>query len=193
MDHGQAYCKNCHNSLEITRNTRREDGNVKSVSKPEDLVKLKVSEGEQYIVNFNEGTLRYYILENKIGKEDEKELYKKFKSLIKQQKNVAQFIFLCNSCNTSYVIQPGTVFYNISFDTKNRTEDDEDVNVKIFDPIQPRTKDYVCPKRECDSHKDTSNKEALFYKTGHGYHTKYICCMCKTTWNVWLIYIYYIN
>lgn len=190
MDHGQAYCKNCHNSLEITRNTRRDDSNVKSITKPEDLLKLKASEGEQYIVNFNEGTLRYYILENKIGKEEEKELYKKFKSLIKQQKNVAQFIFLCNSCNTSYVIQPGTVFYNISFDNKsvgsstNKTVDDEDVNVKIFDPIQPRTKNYICPTRECDSHKDLVNKEALFYKTGNGYHTKYICCMCKTTWNV---------
>lgn len=184
MHAGQAYCKNCHNSLEITRNTKRDDTNVRSINKPEDLAKLKTSDGEQYIVNFNEGTLRYYILENKIGKEEEKELYKKFKSLIKQQKNVAQFIFLCNSCNTSYVIQPGTVFYNISFENKNKNEDDEDVNIKILDPILPRSKDYVCPKRECDSHKDLANKEAVFYRTGNGYHIKYICCMCKTSWNV---------
>lgn len=178
------YCKNCYNSLEITRNTRKDESNIKSITKPDDLLKMKIQDGQQVIVNFNEGTLRAYIMENELDKETEKQLYQKFKQLLKQQKNVAQFIFLCNNCSTSYVIQPGTVLYNITFDNKNKIVEDEDVDVKIQDPILPRTKDYICPNGNCAGHKDTKNKEAVFYRISNGYNLKYICTVCKTAWNV---------
>uniref|UniRef100_A0A6C0LYT6 Uncharacterized protein n=1 Tax=viral metagenome TaxID=1070528 RepID=A0A6C0LYT6_9ZZZZ len=178
------YCKNCNDSLDITRNTKREDGNIKTITNPEELSKLRIEEGYQYMINFNEGTLKDYIIDNGLKKEDEINLYNKFKTLVKQQKNVAQFIFLCSNCNTSYVIQPGTILFNISFDTKNKTgEDDEVLNI-IQNPILPRTHDYICPNKSCDTLKSDKNKEAVFYRDRHGYNTKYVCCVCLTRWNV---------
>jgi hypothetical protein len=178
------YCKNCHDSLEITRNNKRSDADIQTIATPSELDKLKVKEDQQYMINFNEGALRYYIAENQLNEAKEKELFKKFNTMLKQQKDVAKFIFLCNNCNTSYVIQPGTVLYNISFDNKSSTIEEDDADVKTSDPILPRTKDYVCPNGRCESHKDKINKEAVFYRVGHGYHLKYICCVCKTPWNV---------
>lgn len=178
------YCKNCYYSLEITRNTKREEGNIKSVNKPEELVKLKIADGQQYIINFNEGVLKDYVIDNNLDKEAEVALYKKFKTLLKQQKNAAQFIFACSNCGSSYVIQPGTVLYNINFDSKNKVMDDDDIENKCLDPILARTKDYICPNKSCVTHKKDADKEAVFIRQGTGFNLKYICCVCKTQWNV---------
>lgn len=179
------YCKNCNFSLEITRNNKRDDTNVKVIAKPEELVKLKVSNDVNYVINFNENTLKDYIKDNNIMENDAYEYLKKFKNLVKQQKSVANFSFLCTNCGTSYVIQPGTIFYNINLNNKSKAQTDDDVELKCMNPILPRTKDYICPNSSCKTHKDLLNKEAVFYRVAHEeYNLKYICCTCKTQWSV---------
>ena len=178
------YCKNCHYSLEITRNTKREEGNVKTISRPEELYKLKPSNDVQYIINFNEVVFKEYLKDKGISGDDFTSAMNKFRSILKQQKTVAPFVFLCTHCGSSYVIQSGTILYNINLDMKSKMADEDDIELKCQDPILPRTKDYICPNKSCKSLKNTVEKEAVFYRSGGGYNLKYICCVCKTQWAV---------
>jgi hypothetical protein len=178
------YCKNCQYSLDITRNTKRDEGNIKTISKPEELYKLKPSNDLQYIINFNEVVLKEYLKEKNIEGDDYNAVIDKFKRLLKQQKTIAPFMFLCTNCGSSFVIQPGTILYDFNLDTKGKATDEDDIELKCQDPILPRTKDYICPNKSCKSHNNSLEKEAVFYRNSSGYNLRYICCECKTQWSV---------
>lgn len=186
------YCKNCDYSLEISKNNNPELDvtRIKNINNPANLVKIvikneKVEQDIQYNINFNDKELKDYLNERSDLSDYQKDIIiGKFEQIIKHQKNISKFFFVCNNCSTSYVLQPGTSIYSINFDKSVGGMIDEDVSVKIQDPILPRTKDYICPNKTCESRKDSKNKEAIFYRNGKDYHLKYICTICKTQWNI---------
>ena len=53
---------------------------------------------------------------------------------------------------------------------------------KCNDPTLPRTKDYICHNAKCISHKNLENKEAIFFREGKSYITRYVCCNCHSNW-----------
>jgi len=92
--------------------------------------------------------------------------------------------FICQNCNSSFEIEPGTVILSTNFDVNNQNIQQYDFGFKIMDPTLPRTKDYICPKTECDSHKPENNvkREAVIFRESKSFITRYVCTMCLTDW-----------
>jgi len=201
------YCKNCSDSLDITKNTAlAQQENIKILNKPEELIKIVLQEIDpkkkktindyQLSINFSESLLKSHIetledinftnLETSFG-EFKNLILIKFKEIIKQQKNTVQFFFSCTNCATTYVLEPGLVLYSINLD-KSELNIEEDPAIKCTDPTLPRTKDFMCPNNKCiNNTKKTAtevltNKEAVFYRNNKTYNLKYICCQCNTQW-----------
>jgi hypothetical protein len=179
--------------------------NIKVLNKPDDVVKQVLLELEpkkkkyinsdiQFSVNFSE-----LILKNYISSFDKKLLEKynitfdkfktlvlnKFQEIIKQQREVTNFIRQCSNCGSSFFLEPETVIYSINYERSYLFQDDE-TRIKCNDPTLPRTKDFICPNEKCitntESIKILQNKEAVFYRNQYEYNLKYICCDCFTQW-----------
>ncbi len=188
------YCKNCNFSLEITKNSALNPDNditqIRNLATPQELVKVVLNNADvgndvQFKISFNLNTLKDYLSEQKQIYEDQYQaVIDKFQQIVKQQKNTVQYYFICNTCSTSYVLQPGTVIYSINYDKSSGGLVDDDVTVRAQDPILPRTKDYTCPNKSCTSHKNLVDKEAVFYRNNKNFHLAYICTLCNTKWSV---------
>jgi hypothetical protein len=186
------YCKNCYYSLEITKNQAQETDvtRVKTLAGPADLVRLVLKDKKydpevQLAVGFSEAALKEHLHDlGDLTEDQQNAVIGRFQQIIKHQQNTSHFYFICNNCSTSYVLQPGTTLYSINFDKSSTSLLNEDVDMKVMDPILPRTKDYICPNKTCATHKQTGDKEAVFYRSGKDYRLKYICCACRTQWNV---------
>ena len=45
----------------------------------------------------------------------------------------------------------------------------------------PRTRRYVCINPECESHKDPTKREAVFFTMNNTYKKRYVCVTCKAS------------
>jgi hypothetical protein len=92
--------------------------------------------------------------------------------------NVAYFI--CKYCRFYKPIEPGTIIYskNYGYDSSIETED---YTYAVYDQTLPRTKNYVCKKPTCESHKNDEVKEAIITKNT-AEQIVYICTNCLTSW-----------
>jgi|SRR3989338_9608657 len=111
--------------------------------------------------------------------EKEKEI---FKHQIKIEPSIAYFI--CNNCFYSYKLQPGTILYSsISKDTSSSfsVEQFDDI---IHDHSLPRTRYYNCYNKKCKTYTDPKLKDAVFLRENTTNKLRYVCAVCKTSWNV---------
>ena len=59
-----------------------------------------------------------------------------------------------------------------------------DLSFKIMDPTLPRTKDFICPNKECETNKNTNlaTREAIIFRENRSFITRYVCTTCTTDW-----------
>lgn len=51
--------------------------------------------------------------------------------------------------------------------------------------ILPRTRDYICPNKNCKAHdKNFKEREAVFYRVNNTYRLKYLCTICDMEWQI---------
>lgn len=179
------FCQNCNNSLDIAKNM-----NVKKVDKtiintPEEFIKLDDSIIKDYYLNFNENNLKLYLKKENINSDKINNILKKFNKILINQKDLSQFYLKCINCNTSNVLQSGTILYSINFLATNTIDiTNDDIMIKCHDPILPRTNDYICHNSKCKTHKDINNKEAVFFRNDKDFNLTYICCICYNQWYI---------
>jgi len=103
-----------------------------------------------------------------------------------KNKNVydASIYFICQNCNSSFEIEPGTIILSTNLDVNNQRIQDHDLSFKIMDPTLPRTKDFICPNKECESNKNTNmaSREAIIFRENKSFITRYVCTACTTDW-----------
>ena len=119
----------------------------------------------------------------KLDSNNSKVILNKYDSLIIN--NSFDTYFICNNCNYHTKITSGTKIFETSF-KENKITDDSLLNLRIMDNTLPRTKDFICPNENCNSHKKENEKtrEAVFYRPyNNRYDVKYICSECVTLWN----------
>lgn len=109
-------------------------------------------------------------------KEKEK---KKSKLSIKEIESNRAY-FQCTKCGNQELIKPQTLVYSNDIDKSNISINNS--KYMIYDNTLPRTKNYTCENKKCITHKDSSKKEAVFYRTKDKYRLTYICVECKTQW-----------
>ena len=186
------FCKHCNYVLNISKTPINND----------EKVVYTIETMDQYL-NYlkNVSTELNHEVELKIDYETLKsKLMGKFKKNTKKvdefllhynvlkNKNVqdTNIYFICQNCNSSFEIEPGTIILSTNLDISNQQIQNYDFQFKILDPTLPRTKDFICPKTDCDSNKDsiidTVNREAVIFRENKSFITRYVCTTCITDW-----------
>lgn len=88
--------------------------------------------------------------------------------------------FVCNNCKYAKKIDEGTLIFSRTADTDSKVIT-TDMSDMIHNSILPRTRKYICPNDDCQSHKDPNKREAVFYRIGDSYRVHYLCTSCKTS------------
>jgi general stress protein 26 len=95
--------------------------------------------------------------------------------------------FNCNNCNFNTEIEPNTLILSrSSIDNNNaniiNVNKKKYLNMK-YDRTLPRTRNYTCPNKKCESQKDYSKKEAVWFKINKNkFDLTYICLTCDEIW-----------
>ena len=97
---------------------------------------------------------------------------------VKVGSNVA--FFICKYCKNSKPIKPQTIIYTKNYGGVNSIEP-EDYSYAIYDYTLPRTRNYICKNKNCETHNNNANKEAIITKNALG-QVIYICGTCTTNW-----------
>lgn len=160
------YCSECSNLYDISKDPT-DSTNDGSVEKKKDDIHTTSSDSLSF--------------SDKI-KEDISEKKQEHKIHIAKLPN--QMYFVCNTCGNSEPIKPRTkIFSKTSTDISkeyhtSKIKPDHLINITTL----PRTRNYICPNKQCITHTDLSKREAVMNKFGDTYRVTYICTACKTVW-----------
>lgn len=91
--------------------------------------------------------------------------------------------FICKNCGFIKKIEPRTKIFSRTSDDISQTFGTTNYEAMLHSKILPITRHYNCPNTKCESHKDTTKKEAVFFRLNNMYKTKYICRACKTAFS----------
>jgi hypothetical protein len=109
--------------------------------------------------------------------------------------NISQIIYKCSNCGFSDLVKPGTKILSIStvlpkvnkplLHSVSNLSPHLAIKYKnmIHDPTLPRTNNYVCPNKQCNTHENESLKEAAWFKPYMNSH--YIITICKSCETLW--------
>jgi DNA-directed RNA polymerase subunit M/transcription elongation factor TFIIS len=183
------FCPKCNYSFDISKNvapekpeqaqedTRKKLDNIDSALKRLKAGKLLTEYKAEFSLEDLEANNDYIKLDD-----DEKD---KMKTLFNSVQLIGGIIFKCNNCNYKKKINETIRLYQLNVDSVYSVYRSMDDNKLLFlNPIYPRTHDYNCKNINCISHKDETNKEAVFFREKDSYLTNYICGVCYSSWKV---------
>lgn len=181
------FCPKCNYSFDISKNVVSDkpdqDDTRKKIDNIENAIrKLKAGKSfNDYKAEFSledlEADDNYIKLE---GEEKEK-----MKKLFSPFSSSGGIMFKCNNCSYKKKINETIRLYQLNVDSIYSVYRSMDDNKLLFlNPIYPRTHDYNCKNINCISHKDETNKEAVFFREKDSYLTNYVCGVCYSSWKV---------
>ena len=93
------------------------------------------------------------------------------------------FMLFCSNCGYSRPLDPG--FHILSKQPEGQASvhdysDDSKIRNSIHCGIYPRTREFICPNKDCLSHKPNNPTEAVFMRDGNTYRIIYVCTSCLT-------------
>ena len=174
------FCPQCNYSFDISKST---SSDVKKIlSTPEDVIK-RFRAGKDlinYTVSFKKEDLFKHKKIGKLSNEDKNKL----NVLFEKTNDFNRIEFKCVNCNFRKPINSSIKLYEIDFvdDNVSKFKSTNENKLLFYNPIYPRTKDYTCKNMNCITHKDSTNKEAVFYKDKKTNLLVYICGVCYTNW-----------
>ena len=175
------FCPKCNFSLDISKNIPSEISGDIQLKTPKDLIDISSDndiDGNIKLL-FSKKELITSKEYKKLSVEEKEIVDKKFQENINISFNLAYFI--CNNCQFVTKLEEGTKVYEVSINSQYLENDI--IENKFFDLTLPRTKDYICPNKKCESHKKLLEKEAIFYRPfKNSYNLKYVCGLCMTSW-----------
>ena len=179
-------CTKCQFLLTITKSSNT---NIIKISTPSEFINIINSENvANYELILEKKELEKFISGKKnINTSEKQKILEKYDEMITNKQIISKYIFKCTSCGENYILQPETIIYSLNFNKQQTSFNDDNIDLKLNDNTLPRTKDYICPNNKCETNEknfNTSNKEAIFYRTSKSYHMKYACVNCKTSWNI---------
>lgn len=175
------FCPKCNFSLDLSKNIPSEISGDIQLKNAKDFIDMALEDDVDGNIKllFSKKELFSAREYKKLSDEEKKVIDNKFKEINNVNFNLAYFI--CNNCQFVTKLEQGTKVYEVSMTAK--FVENDSIDNKINDPTLPRTKDYICPNKTCNSHKNLLAKEAVFYRPSqNSYNLKYICCTCETSW-----------
>jgi hypothetical protein len=176
------FCPKCNYSFDISKSTNITD-NRKQLDTPIDVFKrFKAKKNlSNYIAAFPKEELTKHSIYKKLTSDEQLML----EVVFNETKSFGGIEFKCNNCNYRKQINETISLYQMNVNTTYtgyRTI--EDNKLLAMNPIYPRTRDYTCMNVNCISHKDTINKEAVFFREKDTYETNYLCTICFNSWKI---------
>ena len=178
------FCPDCLYILGINKSTTLEnlEDERKKIGSVNDLIKLiekKVDDFSDYKAEFPKKDL----VKNK-----------KYQKLSTKEKNSLDNLFInkvseadlnCTKCGYKKQINSTIKLYEFNVNDKaNTVRTLDDNKLLCLDPTLPRTRDFTCKNVNCITHKDDSQKEAVFIRIPKSYNLTYICNTCHYSWNL---------
>ncbi len=179
------FCPKCNYSFDISKAVQsdNEEDTRKKLDNPNSALKrLNVGKNlSDYVATFSLEELESNKIYSKLSNEDKD----KMKVLFQTAPTFGGIILKCNNCNFSKKIKETIRLYQLNVNSVYSVYRSQDDNKLLFlNPIYPRTSDYDCKNINCITHKDPSNKEAVFFREKDSYLTNYICGICFNSWKV---------
>lgn len=185
------FCPNCNSLLEIVQDSSIQGGgvnyekviesvlsnidNVTEIKKILNDINIKdlLKRSEYTSLSLQNQELLFNIFEELLPKNK-----KKITTIISKKHEIVYDIYYkCNDCSYQHLIKPDTLIYS---EIVHKEESQfTDLSHLINDPLYPRTKNYTCINKECESH-TSNNKLALFKRTNN--KKQLICEICKHQW-----------
>ena len=184
------FCKHCNYVLNISKTPLLLDNKVVYTIETMDqflnyLKNVSTEINNEIEVKIDHETLRAKLMakfKKNVKKVDEYML--QYTAL--KNKNVydSSIYFICQNCQSSFEIEPGTIILSSNLDINNQKIQQHDLLFKIMDLTLPRTKDFICPNKECESNKNTNllNREAIIFRENKSFITRYVCTTCLSDW-----------
>ena len=175
------FCPICEYILDISKsNIKDEESDHMNISNADDIFKLLSSNLD--LSDYKPTISKDDIIKNKkykkLSDKDKLSIDKLYDESISSGAE-----FKCPNCNYSKEITKTTLLYQITNDNKLTIIKDISENKLItMNPILPHTHDYTCKNIDCQTHKDASLKNSVFYKEKGSYKVNYICCICYYGW-----------
>lgn len=174
------FCPTCNYTMGIGKSSAiNKDDKRKEVNNPSEVIKLIENDKNiaKYKANFKKSELMKNKKYQKLSQINKNKLNILFSSLVSDAE------LKCDNCGYIDTIKKTIKLfeYNVT-DKENLIKTKEDNKVLCMDPTLPRTKNYVCGNKDCDTHKNAELKEAIFMRIPKSYNLKYICCNCYYSW-----------
>ncbi len=176
------FCPNCSYLFDISKSSK--------VSKDEDtrivIKKLvdafkKLEDNEdltKYKAEFSKEEMAKNKKYQKLKDEDKIKMNQLFEEIVSSGAE-----FKCENCNFTKQIGETTLLYQINMEDKvEKIKSLEENELVTKDPLLPHTHDYTCKNPSCITHKNTSIKDAVFYREKNSYKLNYICAICFYSW-----------
>jgi hypothetical protein len=128
-------------------------------------------------LTFDLNTLNQQLLKHNLKQETNNLIVEKFNN-IKKNTKPNTFCLKCTQCNETFIL-PAGILSTTKLKKNNTMIGIENVDEIVTDYTLPRTKDFICPNKDCS--KDDLKKEAIIYRPNPlEFVTQYICSSCKT-------------
>jgi DNA-directed RNA polymerase subunit M/transcription elongation factor TFIIS len=190
------FCPNCNNILNISKTSQTK---LKIEEEPE-TISSSSSSSNSTIINklLNNEALTDEEIKTINKKEIQKDevyikLDKKKKSILNKKltelsdssidESLKSF-YICKNCGFSREITNNTLITSKA-DLENTSDthiNTEKFKNMIYSKILPHTRAYVCPNKDCPSHKNNTLREAVFYRPTQSLQTWYTCIACQSYW-----------
>lgn len=180
-----SFCPKCSYSLDIVKSKVVDDTEEKTERKKLSSVSSAIKE----------------LLENKLSLDDVEAKFSieslkknpRYKKLSNDEKNKMLELFeqsggsigaelKCMNCSYRKKLSKTTKLHQEDYRKSTRQFRKEDYYLLVNNPILSRTRDYTCKNSECPTHKDSSKKEAVFFKNLNELQVNYICSVCYFGW-----------
>jgi DNA-directed RNA polymerase subunit M/transcription elongation factor TFIIS len=192
------FCPNCNNVFNITQEKTSHKGGADKQHDEDDnyeaIIKKiidqdKILDEDIKKISFDDFTKSIHF--KRLKSKQKEMVYNKIQDLIPVDKKKvitdtdesvvpSQAYFKCYNCGYIKSMDPGTlIFSKVSSDIAE-SYSGSDVSVMKHSDILPRTVRYHCPNDKCITHKDPSNKEAVFFRMNNTYKIRYVCTLCDT-------------
>ncbi len=176
------FCPKCSYLFDISKSSKvsKSDDTRIQISKLTDAFK-KLEENEdlgKYKAGFSKDEMAKNKKYQKLKEEDKIKMNGLFEEIVSSGAE-----FKCENCFYTKQITETTLLYQVNLEDKNvKVKSIEENELICKDPLLPHTHDYTCKNPSCITHKDTKQKNAVFYKERGSYKVNYICTVCFYNW-----------
>jgi DNA-directed RNA polymerase subunit M/transcription elongation factor TFIIS len=192
------FCPNCNNILDISKTAPKNtvDFSTPTTVSDSDDGQSKIEKLVNVLKNpdISHDDIEYFLegidLKTVIKHTSYLSLSQKDKDIVNKNINtlsdaeISSFYKVCTNCTYHQKISSrDLIISKISIDTSTIYDDIKKYTYMRYDSTLPHTRDYICPNKLCESLKDYSKRDAVWFRPFQSYYqTYFVCCDCGEVW-----------